>query len=288
MPFERRTGEISMESESPLVLITNLTFTYNRKDHSALENINLDINEGEFVLIAGPSGSGKSTLVRLFNGLIPHFYGGTIQGSVMVDGLDIFSHSTKDLALVAGMVFQSADNQLLMNTVEAELAFGLENLALPVEEIETRITQTLNQIHIDHLRYRKISTLSGGEKQKVAIGAVLAMRPRVLILDEPTSELDPAAATDLLDLIKQLNVDYRLTIFLIEHRIDRVLPFLSQMIIMNDGKILMQGPPQTVLRIPLERYGLVTPAIVQFWNALAEYHSSEEKSPYLLNNMKIL
>jgi energy-coupling factor transport system ATP-binding protein len=252
-----------MATSQEIIQIQNLQFTYNQKQFPALSNINLTIDEGEFILLAGPSGSGKSTLVRLLNGLIPHFYGGTIQGNVHIDNQDIFTHSTRQLAQSVGMVFQSADNQLLMNTVESEIAFGLENLAIPIDEIEVRITEILEKIHITQFRDRKINTLSGGEKQKVAIASVLAMLPKVLVLDEPTAELDPFSAIDLLDLISNLNQQLHLTIILIEHRIDRVLPYLSRIILLKNGQIQADGRPRDVLSHPLEIYDLITPTVVR-------------------------
>ncbi|MEJ2048011.1 MAG: ABC transporter ATP-binding protein [Dehalococcoidia bacterium] len=179
-----------MATSVTLISIEDLTFTYSGSDHPALKNISLKIGEGEFVLVTGPSGGGKSSLGRCLNGLIPHFYGGKIYGRVLVSGLDTRNHSTKELAGKVGFVFQDPENQLVSLDVEREIAFGLENLAFPRDLIAKRVEESLDALGIASLRYRQLSELSGGEKQKVGIASVLALHPTILILDEPTSELD--------------------------------------------------------------------------------------------------
>ncbi|MHA1370224.1 MAG: ABC transporter ATP-binding protein [Promethearchaeota archaeon] len=251
-----------------MIDIKKLTFTYNQSDKPAIEDINLKIQDGEFVLITGPSGSGKSTLVRTFNGLIPHFYGGRISGVIYVQETDVFKTSTRKLAEKVGFVFQNPDNQLFMNNVEDELAFGLENLNAPINLIKKRIEETLDAIGIAHLRKRPISELSGGEKQKVAIAAVLTTQPEILILDEPTAELDPKSAEEVLALIQKLNDELGITIILIEHRLDRVIQFVDRIIIIEQGKIIHDGAPKKIFQKDLSHIGITIPPIVRLSNQL--------------------
>ena len=165
-----------------MIKLHDFTFTYNGTDQPALRNVTLTIEDGEFILITGPSGGGKSTLCRCFNGLVPHFYGGTISGRAEVQGMDIMKHSPRELAVKVGMVFQDPENQLVTTDVEREIAFGLENLGFPVNLIARRIEEALDTVGIASLRFRRHHELSGGEKQKVAIASVLALHPKVLVL----------------------------------------------------------------------------------------------------------
>jgi len=230
-----------------LIRVENLTFYYNGAEKPALENINLNISDGEFVLVTGPSGGGKSSLCRCFNGLIPHFYGGKIAGRIEVQGLDVLKHETKELAARVGMIFQDPENQLVTTEVEREIAFGLENLAFPRTLIARRIEESLDTLGISHLRHRHVYELSGGEKQKIAIASVLALHPEILILDEPTSELDPRSAEDVLSLVQRLNDELGITIVLIEHRLDRVLHYVDRLIVLDGGKIIADGKTRDVL-----------------------------------------
>ncbi len=251
-----------------MIKIDQLTFRYHQSQESILKDINLEINEGEFVLITGPSGSGKSTLVRTFNGLIPHFYGGKISGQINVQGMNVFKNETRDLAKKVGFIFQNPDNQLFMNEVEAEIAFGLENLNLPINTIKKRIEETLDAIGIAYLRNRTINELSGGEKQKVAIASVLAMHPEIIILDEPTAELDPKSAEEIMMLIQKLNDELGITIILIEHRLDRVIQFIDRIIIIENGQIIRDGQPKEVFKEDLSRIGITIPPIIKICNKL--------------------
>ena len=276
-----------------MIDIKKLTFTYNQSDKPVIVDINLKIQDGEFVLITGPSGSGKSTLVRTFNGLIPHFYGGRISGVIRVQEKDVFKTSTRKLAEKVGFVFQNPDNQLFMNDVEDELAFGLENLNAPINLIKKRIEETLDAIGIAHLRKRPISELSGGEKQKVAIGAVLATQPEILILDEPTAELDPKSAEEVLALIQKLNDELGITIILIEHRLDRVIQFVDRIIIIEQGKIIHDGAPKKIFQKDLSHIGITIPPIVRLSNQLEipyiplTVKESRENLRNILNKVKV-
>jgi len=230
-----------------LISIRNLTFYYSGSDKPSLRDINLEIEDGEFVLLTGPSGGGKSSLCRCLNGLIPHFYGGKITGKVEVNGLDVTKHSTKELATMVGMVFQDPENQLVATDVDSELAFGLENLAFAKEVIARRVEEALDTVGIVSLRHRATSELSGGEKQRVAIASVLALYPDILVLDEPTSELDPKGAEDVLNVVERLNDELGITVILVEHRLDRVVAHSDRVIVLEKGMITADGDPRSIL-----------------------------------------
>jgi energy-coupling factor transport system ATP-binding protein len=230
-----------------LIKIENFSFSYGSSPHLALKNINLTINEGEFVLITGPSGGGKSSLCRCLNGLIPHFYGGKVTGSVEVQRINVLKHSTRKLSSYVGMIFQDPENQLIAVDVEREIAFGMENLAFSKELIAKRLEESLDTLGIPALRYRQIHELSGGEKQKVAIASVLALHPDILVLDEPTSELDPKSAEEVLTIVDRLNDELGLTVIMIEHRMDRVVQHVDRLIVISEGQIIMDDTPRQVL-----------------------------------------
>lgn len=241
-----------------------LSFKYATSDQWALRDINLEIDEGEFVLLAGRSGCGKSTLLRCFNGLIPHFYEGEMEGEVRVYGLDTRTHPPYILSQYAGMVFQNPENQLFALSVEADIAFALENLALPREEIRERIEWALRVMGIEELRDKPPTELSGGQKQKVAIASILAMRPRMILLDEPTSSLDPLSAKQLIETIVDLNRRLGMTIVIAEHRLDLLLPHASRLLVMNEGRIVLEGDPRDLTeRFDLIPYGVPVPKVVR-------------------------
>lgn len=227
-----------------MIEINNVIFTYAEGKKPALNNVSLSINDSEFILIAGPSGCGKSTLCRCINGLVPSFYGGKISGSVTVQNIDATRTPTKEMAKTVGMVFQDPENQLVATDVEREIAFGLENLGLSKTLMAKRIEEVLDTVGIDHLRHRQIATLSGGEKQKTAIASVLVLHPEIIVLDEPTSELDPKGAEEVIQLVKRLNEEFGLTVLLVEHRIDRVLQSADRLIVMNNSMISYDGNPR--------------------------------------------
>ncbi len=240
--------------------ITALSYTYPQRAAPALETVDLHIAAGEFVLLAGPSGSGKSTLLRCINGLVPHFTGGDIRGRIRVDGLDAIMAGPRVLSRHAGFVLQNPEAQAVLDRVEAEIAFALENTAVPPQEMRVRVEEVLDLLDLTPLRDRPLSTLSGGERQRVAIAAALALRPGILLLDEPTSQLDPQSADDVLRALVRLNEDLGLTILLAEHRMERVLRYTDRIVYLENGRVSVDAPVHAAIEQlpqlpPLARLG---------------------------------
>jgi energy-coupling factor transporter ATP-binding protein EcfA2 len=232
-----------------VIALSNLTFTYPGAAEPALHGINLQITNGELCLVVGLSGSGKSTLLRCINGLVPHFSGGSISGTIRVNGLDPVSLSPREMSREVGFVFQDPETQFIVDRVEDEIAFSLENTGLSLEEMETRVQDALSLLELTQLRSRRLDTLSGGEMQRVAIAAALVLKPSILVLDEPTSQLDPHSAEEVLEALVELNHKLGLTVILAEHRLERVLPHTKQMIYLSpEFPGGLSGPPAEVMK----------------------------------------
>jgi energy-coupling factor transport system ATP-binding protein len=219
-----------------MIEIASVSYTYPNAPGPALRDLSLRIEEGEFLLVCGPSGAGKSSFLRLLNGLVPHFYGGSFAGAVHVWGRNTLHHQPRDLSDLVGFVFQDPEAQFVVDLVEDEIVFGMENLDLPQPIMRRRVEEVLDQLGIAHLRRRRISTLSGGERQRVAIAAVMAVQPRVLVLDEPTSQLDPHGAEEVLTALQKLNADLGLTIVLCEHRLERVVQYADRILYFDERR----------------------------------------------------
>lgn len=226
----------------------NVTYTYPGAAKPSIVDVSLNIEKGEFTLITGPSGCGKTTICRCFNGLIPHFYQGEMKGETIVTGLNVSEHPIHELAKHVGLVFQNPENQLFALSVEKDVAFGLENLGVPREEMRKRVDWALNLTEMYDLRERVPSELSGGQQQRVAIASVLAMQPEVVILDEPTSFLDPLSAKKIFEVIRDLNRKLGITVVLVEHRLDLTARYADHIIVMDEGKVALDGDPHEILR----------------------------------------
>jgi len=226
----------------PLVSIDELTYRYPAATTPALDAVSLAVNAGEFVVVAGASGSGKSTLLRAVSGLVPHFYGGALSGHVSVAGNDTRAHGPGDLAREVGTLFQDPETQIVMGTVRAELAFAVENRGWRPAAVARAVEEVALALAVDGLLDRPTAELSGGELQRVALGATLAGRPAVACLDEPTSQLDPVAGDELIGLLRRLNEDQDLTVILAEHRLERCLAAADRVIGMVGGRIEFDGP----------------------------------------------
>jgi len=212
----------------------------------ALEDVSITIEKGEFVVLTGPSGCGKTTLCRCFNGLVPHFYGGKLEGNVLVTDLTVSEHPVQELARHVGLVFQNPENQLFALFVEKDVAFGLENLGVSRDEIRKRVDWALKMTGIEDLRERTPHELSGGQQQRVAIACVLAMQPDVMVLDEPTSFLDPLGAQKIFEVIGELNKKLGITVLLIEHRLDLASRYCNHVVVMDEGRVVLDGEPREV------------------------------------------
>jgi len=230
-----------------IVEVKNLSYTYPNASKPALEDISLSINPGEFVLLTGPSGCGKTTFCRALNGLIPKFYNGTLTGSVHIAGLDVAEHSTMELAKHIGLIFQNPDNQIFALTVEKDIAFGLENLGISKAEMHREIDWAAGTTGIESLRLRATHELSGGQKQRLTIASVLAMHPSIIVMDEPTSFLDPVGAEHIFDVLDRLNKEYGMTIIIIEHRIDIAAKYVNRIIVFDEGRVRSDGKPSLIL-----------------------------------------
>ncbi len=228
--------------------IEDLTYLYPGGARPALRSINLAVDEGEFLLVVGASGSGKSSLARLLAGLLPHFYGGILRGRALFKGKEIWEYDPRSLATQVGIVFQDPERQLVMASVEAELAFGLENLGLSQEEMRRRLAEVAGPLGLSSLLAEFTARLSGGQKQKVALAAVLAMQPEVLVLDEPTSQLDPRAAEEFFHIVERLNRELGYTVVLIEQRLERCFQFADRVVVLEEGEVVREGTPAEVAR----------------------------------------
>lgn len=249
----------------------------------ALKDIDLSVEEGTFVGLIGPSGAGKSTLASAITGAIPHHYRGRLFGSTLVAGLDTCEASLTDIAKVAGSVLQDIDAQMVASVVEDELLFGLENFGIDHREIEGRIASALDAVGIADLRHREIATLSGGQKQKVAIAAILAMTPRVIVMDEPTSALDPASARDVFEVLRRAKELTGMTVILIEQTVALLAEYCDRVVVIDQGRIALDGTPTDVFSHgeTLRAIGVDTPRTVRISNSLAEAGLVPNDSPAL-------
>jgi len=225
----------------------NLSYRYPGATKPSIVNVSIKIEKGEFVLITGPSGCGKTTLCRCFNGLIPHFYQGDIKGEITVAGEDTLKRHTYEMAKHVGLVFQNPENQLFALSVEKDVAFGLENTGVPREEMREKVDWALNQTGIYNLRERSPHEISGGQQQRVAIASVLAMEPEIIVLDEPTSFLDPLSAEKIFEVIHTLNKQQGITVILVEHRLDLTAKYADHLIVMDQGTVHLEGDPREIL-----------------------------------------
>ena len=221
-----------------IIKLQSVTYTYPNRQLPALQEVDLTILEGEFVLVTGPSGSGKSTMLRILNGLVPHFSGGEISGEVFIKGVPAIADGPQVLSKYVGFVSQNPEAQTILEKVEPEIAFALENAAVPRVEMHKRVYEVMDYLGLIPLRERTVISLSGGERQRVAIACALALKPEILVLDEPTSQLDPQSAADLLQVLQDLNQDLGLTIVLAEHRLERTLSFADSLAYFENGRLV--------------------------------------------------
>ena len=256
------------------IKIENLVHVYMPKspfEKVALNKVNIEINKGEFVALIGHTGSGKSTLIQHMNGLLK-----PTSGKIIVDGQDITKEGVKltDIRKKVGLVFQYPEYQLFEETIEKDIEYGPRNLGFKQEEITRRVKKAMNMVGLDYETYRNKSPfdLSGGQKRRVAIAGVIAMEPQILILDEPTAGLDPKGRDDILEQIKVLHDEYKMTIILVSHSMEDVGKLAERIIVMNNGEVALEGTPSKVFKEveTLERIGLAVPQVTYLMRALRE------------------
>ncbi|MBW9214186.1 ATP-binding cassette domain-containing protein [Mumia sp. zg.B53] len=230
-----------------MIAIEGVTFSYDGAARPVLRDVDLHVEEGELVVVTGPTGAGKSSLLGLLNGLVPYFTGGHLEGTVTVGGLRTQDHQPRELAATVGWVGQDPLAGFVTDTVEEELAYGMEQLGVDPQAMRRRVEETLDLLGIADLRGRSLRSLSGGQQQRVAIGSVLTMHPPVLVLDEPTSALDPTSAEDVLATLARLVHDLGTTVVLAEHRLERVVPFADVVAYVGTDGSVVAGAPASVL-----------------------------------------
>ena len=212
----------------------------------ALKDISMEIRKGEFVGITGTSGAGKSTLTYSTSGLIPHHFSGDFYGSVEVNGMDTVEVHPEQLARFVGQVFQDIDSQMVSIVLEAVNLFGMENFQVPRDEITRRLEEVLDMLGIASLRRRQISSLSGGQKQKVAIASILALQPDIILLDEPTGELDPESTVMIYEILRRLNREFHKTVIVVEQKIMVLCAYVSRLVVLDKGKVMFDGPSDSI------------------------------------------
>ncbi|MHA2038321.1 MAG: energy-coupling factor ABC transporter ATP-binding protein [Promethearchaeota archaeon] len=264
-----------------LIRFENFFYRYKGNEEYALNNINLKIeNEDNFILLCGETGSGKTTLIKCMNGLIPQFYSGFYKGSVFINGINTVETSIADLSTEVGIVFQNPENQLIAMNVEYEIAFGLENLGIPRKEIAQKIEDSASITEIEHLLDKAPFELSGGEQQRVAIASILVLDPKILILDEPTALLDPQMARKIIRLLKEIQLERNITIMISEHRLDLLLPFADQMILMKNGRVIEHNSLEMVVNGDnFQNLNLNRPIIYSIFMKLKEENLFEGQIP---------
>ncbi|MFX1337501.1 MAG: energy-coupling factor ABC transporter ATP-binding protein [Promethearchaeota archaeon] len=263
-----------------LIEFHNFYFRYKKNKEYQLNDINFKIDDNKFILLCGQTGSGKTTLIRCMNGLIPQFYPGFYRGSVEVLGRDTAETPIADLSTEIGIVFQNPENQLISMNVEHEIAFGMENLGVPRQEMERRINDVIKLTEIEHLLDKAPFDLSGGEQQRVAIASILVLEPRVLVLDEPTALLDPSMAEKIIRLLKKIQTEKNMTIIISEHRMDLVIPYANEIILLENARIVEHGKRDDVLNSEnFQRLNINKPVIYSVFSRLKSENLYQNNIP---------
>ena len=269
-----------------IIELKGVSFSYgdaNENEPRALDDVSLVVREGDFVGVIGPSGAGKSTLAAVMSGAIPHHFQGQLFGATLVDGKDTCDVTLTDISRLVGSVLQDIDTQMVASVVEDEMLFGLENFGVPHDQIEARIAETLETVGISDLCDREIATLSGGQKQKVAIAAILALQPHVLVLDEPTAALDPASSFLVFDTLRHVNEAAGVTVVVIEQKVALLSKYCNRVVVLDHGRLALEGTPHEVFShgAELRRIGVDSPRVARISNSLAERGVIERGLPCL-------
>ena len=268
------------------IVVEGLKYKYPLSDTLALNDLSFDVNEGEFIGIIGKNSAGKSTLCQALVGLVPHFYKGAYGGKVIVDGLEVKTSSIADISLKVGMVFQNPFTQVTGSkmTVYEEIAFGLENIGLPRSEIIERIDYVLDLLKIEQVKDHTPFDLSGGQMQRMAIASIIAMKPDILVLDEPTSQLDPAGSKEVFNAIQNLS-KHGITVVLAEHKMEKVAEYCNRVLLLHDGRMVDFDTPEKVFsRSDLENHGVVAPVYTRVCKALGVKKAASNFYPVTLED----
>ena len=245
--------------------LKNVSYRYPVSDDFTLKNISFCIEKGKFTAIIGNNGSGKTTLCNTIRGFVPHFYKGDLEGNVLVDQVNIADYQLGQLGEKVGYVFQNPFIQVsgVKDNVFEEVAYGLENLGIPVEEIKERVEEVLNLVKIQHLRDKNPFELSGGQRQRVALASIIVMDPEILVIDEPTSQLDPIGTEQIFEIIRLMKERGK-TIILVEHKMDLIAEYADDLLVMHEGELVMQGPVREVFANPeFEKYEIQYPHVTE-------------------------
>lgn len=263
-----------------MIELKNVSFKYELQEEKTIKNLDLYVKQGEFVGIIGKNGSGKTTLCNIIRGIIPDFVQGTITGSIYIDNKDINDIERGEMAELVGFVFQNPFSQIsgIKKTVFEEIAYGLENLGVPREEIRQRVTDVIKLLKIEDLQDKNPNELSGGQSQRVAIASIIVMNPKVLIFDEPTSQLDPLGTEEIFDILKLLKSQNK-TIILVEHKIDLIAEYADRVVVMDDGQIIFNGETHEILSDrKIEEHNVSMPIVSKL-----AYKLNEEKPGFFKN-----
>ena len=263
-----------------MIELKNVSFKYELQEEKTIKNLDLYVKQGEFVGIIGKNGSGKTTLCNIIRGIIPDFVQGEITGSISIDNKDINDIERGKMAELVGFVFQNPFSQIsgIKKTVFEEIAYGLENLGVPREEIRQRVTDVIKLLKIEDLQDKNPNELSGGQSQRVAIASIIVMNPKVLIFDEPTSQLDPLGTEEIFDILKLLKAQNK-TIILVEHKIDLIAEYANRVVVMDDGEIIFNGETHEVLsNDKIEQHNVSMPIVSKL-----AYKLNEEKPGFFKN-----
>ncbi|MEM0008561.1 ABC transporter ATP-binding protein [Thermofilum sp.] len=257
----------------PVIKVENLTYAYPTSKDFVLKNISFTVNKGEVLAVIGPNGAGKSTLLKALNGLVPHFYGGKYGGRVIVSGFEVLNTPISKMSTKVGFVFQDPEDQIsgLALTVWEEVAFGLMMLGYPREEIDKRVKEAIDYVGLTGLEKRSPFELSGGQMQRLAIATVLALRPEVIVMDEPTAQLDPLGKYEVLSVIEKL-AESGSTIVIAEHEIEEVVYFADKMLLLDKGEAVAYGDTRKVVTMveELKRRGVDPPSVTELTSLLKE------------------
>ncbi|PLR96514.1 energy-coupling factor ABC transporter ATP-binding protein [Bacillus sp. T33-2] len=267
------------------IIVKNLKYRYPLTEKLVLDDVSFDVEQGEFIGIIGKNQSGKSTLCQSIVGLIPHFYKGAYGGTVLVDGLEVRNTPVSEMSLKAGIVFQNPFNQVTgaKLTVYEEIAFGLENIGLPRSEMIERIDYALDLLRITEYKNRNPFDLSGGQMQRTAIASMIAMKPQIIVLDEPTSQLDPEGSEEVFQAIKDLS-SQGMTVLIAEHKMEKLAEFCDRVLLLNDGKLVdIDSPEKIFSREDLQEQGIQAPIYTRVCRALGIKKKGSDYYPVTLD-----